>query len=576
MIAGAVKLFLYFSEPEAVTDMMDTLSDYAMGMSVLEGKGLAVDVNSMVGYAANLGKITTGDHTAMSQEGFEFTDAQKAVIGGTATEVQIEAALGAEYLDMSTDMQAAAVIASVIGREWEGLYEIMSNTPEGKILQLANAWGSMKEVVGGQLYPYVVLFVDTITQNWGTIQEVIGSITYGLQMMLGVLSWLMEGAMNFAQAVMDNWSVIGPVICGIVAALGLYITALTAHNVVQTINNVLTAIAEIQAYRQAKAILKNAAYYSEQTVAAAAATVAQAGFNTALLACPVTWIIMSIIALIAIIYAVVAMINKGKDEAISAAGIICGVFMTAAAFLGNTLLALINNIIDAFAGISNFLAAIVNFIGNVFDDPVGAVVRLFRDLADTVLGVLEAIASAMDTIFGTNFAALTSGWRDTIGSWVDKNFGQGEVIIGTLDASNMHLERFKYEDAWKAGYSFGEGIDESIANFDFLSLFEIQDIPSADDYANALAGGGIGNDINNIAGNTGAMADSMEITEEELKYLRDIAEQEAINRFTTAEIRLEQTNHNTIKNGMDLDGIVSGMTDMMNEAIDISTEGVHV
>ena len=198
-------------------------------------------------------------------------------------------------------------------------------------------------------------------------------------------------------------------------------------------------------------------YYSEQTVAAAAATVAQAGFNTALLACPVTWIIMSIIALIAIIYAVVAMINKGKDEAISAAGIICGVFMTAAAFLGNTLLALINNIIDAFAGISNFLAAIVNFIGNVFDDPVGAVVRLFRDLADTVLGVLEAIASAMDTIFGTNFAALTSGWRDTIGSWVDKNFGQGEVIIGTLDASNMHLERFKYEDAWKAGYSFGEG-----------------------------------------------------------------------------------------------------------------------
>ena len=81
MIAGAVKLFLYFSEPEAVTDMMDTLSDYAMGMSVLEGKSLAVDVNSMVGYAANLGKITIGDHTAMSQEGFEFTDAQKAVIG---------------------------------------------------------------------------------------------------------------------------------------------------------------------------------------------------------------------------------------------------------------------------------------------------------------------------------------------------------------------------------------------------------------------------------------------------------------------------------------------------------------
>ena len=67
----------------------------------------------------------------------------------------------------------------------------------------------------------------------------------------------------------------------------------------------------------------------------------------------------------------------------------------------------------------------------------------------------------------------------------------------------------------------------------------------------------------------------LDITGEELKYLRDIAEQEAINRFTTAEISIEQTNHNTIKNGMDLDGIMSGMTDMVNEAIDISTEGVH-
>ena len=71
------------------------------------------------------------------------------------------------------------------------------------------------------------------------------------------------------------------------------------------------------------------------------------------------------------------------------------------------------------------------------------------------------------------------------------------------------------------------------------------------------------------------MTDTMDITGEELKYLRDIAEQEAINRFTTAEISIEQTNHNTIRNGLDLDGVISGMTDAVNEAIYISTEGVH-
>ena len=150
--------------------------------------------------------------------------------------------------------------------------------------------------------------------------------------------------------------------------------------------------------------------------------------------------------------------------------------------------------------------------------------------------------------------------------------------MAKMDASSMHLGRFEYKDAWDAGYSFGQGIDESIAGFDPASLFDTN-IPDAGSYADLSGYGagmeGIGSGIEDIAGNTGAMADSMEITGEELKYLRDIAEQEAVNRFTTAEVKIEQTNHNTIKNGMDLDGVMSGMTDMMNEAIDISTEGVH-
>ena len=181
------------------------------------------------------------------------------------------------------------------------------------------------------------------------------------------------------------------------------------------------------------------------------------------------------------------------------------------------------------------------------------------------------VTKIIDAIFGTDWTSGLSELHDNVLSW-----GKNENAI-TLERSVQTIDyRMGYEDAWNVGYAFGEGIDESIANFDLLSLFDITDIPSAEDYANALAGGGIGSGIDDIAGNTGAMAQAMDITEEELKYLRDIAEQETINRFTTAEIHLEQTNHNTIKNSMDLDGIMSGMTDMMNEAIDISTEGVHV
>ena len=564
MIAAAAEFSTYFTDTDAIEMMMDTLSNYAMGMT----GGGAIDSTGMVDYATNLGKIMSGSYDAMTKKGFEFSDAQKAIIEGEATREQIVAALGEEYVDMSEDMQAAAAITQVIDEAWAGLYESMSNTPEGKIIQMTNTWGDMKEVIGGQLYPYVLLFVDAITENWGTIQTVLDNITVGLEYMLGFMSWLMEGAINFAQAVIDNWGWISPIIYGIIGALAVYYGWLLL-----TKGAALATAAAQGALTLAKMLA--VPVYAALTGATMADTAAQWGLNSAMYACPIVWIIILIIALIALFYAAVAAVNKFAGTSVSATGIICGVFMVAAAFIGNRFVTLINFVIDIFVVLWNFIAAFANFFGNVFNDPVGAIARLFFDLVDCILGLLESLASAIDTIFGSNLAGAVAGWRDSLGSWVDETFGQGEEIMAKMDASSLHLEQFEYGAAWDAGYSFGEGIDESIANFDPSSLFGTTDIPSADDYASALTAGGIGSGVDDIAGNTGAMADAMDITGEELKYLRDIAEQEAINRFTTAEISIEQTNHNTIKNGMDLDGIMSGMTDMVNEAIDISTEGVH-
>ena len=60
-----------------------------------------------------------------------------------------------------------------------------------------------------------------------------------------------------------------------------------------------------------------------------------------------------------------------------------------------------------------------------------------------------------------------------------------------------------------------------------------------------------------------------------MKYLRDIAEQEAINRFTTAEIKIDMTNNNNINNDMDLDGIVDHLSSKLQEQMEIAAEGVH-
>ena len=71
------------------------------------------------------------------------------------------------------------------------------------------------------------------------------------------------------------------------------------------------------------------------------------------------------------------------------------------------------------------------------------------------------------------------------------------------------------------------------------------------------------------------MSDALDIAEEDLAYMRDIAEREAINRFTTAEIRVEQQNTNYISQDADLDGIMDAWANDFATKLDVSEEGVH-
>lgn len=87
--------------------------------------------------------------------------------------------------------------------------------------------------------------------------------------------------------------------------------------------------------------------------------------------------------------------------------------------------------------------------------------------------------------------------------------------------------------------------------------------------------GGIAADTGNIANNTSGIADSLDITQEDLQYLRDLAEQEVINRFTTAEIKIDMTNNNRIESEMDIDGIVDHLETRLHEVLVSTAEGVH-
>lgn len=548
MIAGAAEFSTHFTDTKSIEMMMDTLADYAMGMS----GGGELDSAAITNYAASLGKAMSGSYDALTEKSLKFTEAQKAIIEGTATQEQIIATIGEEYLNASRDVQAAAAINSGIAASWGGLYESMSNTPEGKIIQMNNAWSSMKGVIGGQLYPFVILFVDAITSHWGTIQTVLDGITLGLQFMMGILSGLLNGAMNFGQMIIDNWSWISPLIYGIVAALAVYGTYLA-----------ITKGGELAA-AAAKGVL----------------ALAQKGLNSAMQACPIVWIIMLIIALIAVIFAVCNAIAKMTGVANSGLGIIVGALKVAGAFIHNLLAAVFNMIIDIIVVIWNRTAAFANFLGNLFTDPLGAIARLIFDLVDCALGLLQTLASAIDTIFGSKLAEAVQGWRDDLGGWVDETFGKGKEFTAKISGEDLHINRSEYGEAWEAGVQLGDSIAEAIDNFSLSDLFGAKDIPDPEDYLSGLGqemeDSSISEDLNSIVENTGATKDSLEITQEELKYLRDIAEQEAVNRFTTAEIKIDMTGmRNTINNGDDIDGFITKLTDSVNEAVYSMTEGVH-
>ena len=527
----------------------------AMGSGVLRGE----EYNSILEQAPNIIQtiadyleVPKGELKDMAAEGKITADIVKAAIFAAADETNEKfESMPMTFEQLWTSFENTALMA--LQPVLEELNKVANSDDFGQMVDRAADALSMLAAVALPIIEHIA----NSQALWDFANGAIDALSLVGVAALEIFDLLVAGA----QLLADNWSWLSPIIYGVAAALAVYYGWQMASAAVKGIMAVWEGI--------------HAAAIWATTGATWAEVTAQNGLNAAMYACPIVWIIVLIIALIALFYAAVAAVNKFAGTSVSATGIICGVFMVAAAFIGNLFVTLINFVIDIFVVLWNFIAAFANFFGNVFNDPVGAIARLFFDLVDCILALLESLASAIDTIFGSNLAGAVAGWRDSLGGWVDETFGQGEEIMAKMDASSLHLERFEYGAAWDAGYSFGEGIDESISNFDPSSLFGTTDIPSADDYASALTAGGIGSGVDDIAGNTGAMADAMDITGEELKYLRDIAEQEAINRFTTAEISIEQTNHNTIKNGMDLDGIMSGMTDMVNEAIDISTEGVH-
>lgn len=524
MIAGAAELSTYFTDTDAIEMMMDTLTNYAMGMS----GGGALDSTAMTNYATGLGKIMSGAYDAMTKKGFEFTDAQKAVIEGTATEAEYIAVLGEQYEAMSEDMRAATAITQVVDESWSGLYETMSNTPQAKIIKLNNAWGDMQEAVGGKLYTSVAKIYDVIEDNWSTIEEIIEAATAGIETIVEILSVVLDIAFSVAQAIIDNWSWIEPIIYGIAAGLAVYYTYLLIVNTATTI-----------------------------------ATAAQWLLNAAMNANPAGAVALAVGALVGAFGLYINATNEAYGTSMSLAGMIGGSLMVVLAGLGNIVIMIANIVAECIVVIWNLIVDLVNFLGNIFLNPLRAIVQLFTGVFDAILSIIEAVAGAIGKLFGQDWSSGIADFRQTMWDAVNETYGENEEYLHKLDLHAFDTEYIDYDEAFDAGYYIGEDLANKMGGTNEATT-------AYDAVEKMLA------NTDTICEDTANIADSIEMTNEELKYLRDIAERDVINRFTTAEVTIEWNNTQNINSDMDLDGVMDYFTSNLQEAIESTAEGVHV
>ena len=374
----------------------------------------------------------------------------------------------------------------------------------------------------------------------------------------------------------DNWSVISPIIYGVIAALAVYAAYLGIVKGIEIASAAATAIHSVAM----SAKIGVMAALTGQTMAA---TAAQMGYNGALYACPVVWIIVLIIALIAVIMAVCSAIAKMTGIANSGFGVITGGVNVVIQFFKNLGLTVANIAL----GIGNAIAALASNMMTAFHNAICNVQSWFYNLLSTALSVIEGICAALNKLPFVEFdySGISSA-ADDYAAKASEAAGNKEDYQSISDAFNEGFTTFDaFQDGWasdafNAGAAWGDGVADKVSNFSLSDVFGQTDIPNVGDYtsgfSDAIANSGVGDGIGNIDDNTGKIKDSLDITEEDLKYLRDIAEQEAINRFTTAEINVDMSGmQNTVNSGDDIDGFMTKLTDSVNEAVDNMTEGVH-
>ena len=494
--------------------------------SAQRSRGALTDTANMVAKLGNL----AGEAFGNSQELVDFAEQlnKQIVLSGAST-----AAADAAMLQLTQAMSSGLL-------RGEELNSILEQTPTiAKTIAeyMGVTTGTMREMASeGQVTATVVKnallgaadevnakfekMTMTWAQVWTSFQN---TAIIKLQPVLNGINWLA-----------NNLQIIGPLVMGAAGAFAVFQVA--AHWT--TIATTATA-----AYHFVVNLLTIG--YGVLTGSAGAASAAVFTFNSALLASPVTWVVMGVMLLVGALYAGVAAYNKLTESSVSATGIITGAALSLVAFIIN----------GTIVPIYNGFASLANFLYNVFTDPVAAVKALFLDMVTTALGYVSNLAHGIEGLINAIPGVevnITSGIDDLYNKV--KSASQSVKDEAGLKEYLKHTDGFDLSAAYSAGYNWGSNLFSGSGSTPTAAAYT--NIPTFDQ-------------ISGIADSVEGIKKSVEMTDEDLQSLVDIAERRYVNNInlTSQAPVINVTGQNTGNTPADRQNLANALRDILVQQV---------
>lgn len=623
-IFGLVGAYLSFQTGTATIKMTDTLTNINSRLDLMKDEFNTVDdlqkkimasanntlssykdMADMVGRLGNLAgeAFSNNDDIINFAEQLNklFTIAGTSNEGKSAAMLQLTQALASGVLrgeEFNSVLENAPTIASAIAkslgvntgelRKMAGEGQLTADLVKNAIYQMAdetNAKFDQMNVTFGDVWN---LFKNKTTEAFTPLFDYLAEIgnSKGFKSFMANLASSLSVVANLAvntfkligsvaSFIANNWRTVAPLIFGALAPLIAYKTALIA---VWTWQKIMAGATLIWKGIQFAIAIGQVTLWAF-TNATRAATAATFLFNSAWLANPITWILLTVIAVLGVVIGLVFYFADSWQEAV---GIITGaisfigvVIYDVIAFCWNGIMKFLDKLINP---IIDVVEIIYNSFNRGFTGWIGGVKIAFWKLVDGIYQMIKPLIEVYDYFMDTNYSGEI---QNAIVKKIDDLKGDDwEKFDRNVLTKNLSLDIYNPRNAYNAGKKWGTSKANELSKMlDTSSIAGQASKGSKEllDNAGKGVGGnsGVNGKLGEIANNTKATAQNTGGYEEELKYMRDIAEREAINRFTTAEIKIGMTNNNNINSNMDIDGVINTLTDKLYESMAVAAEGSH-